>query len=140
MNIVERPLTIVVGAGGVGKTTLAAALALELARSSGDTMVMTFDPSHRLKDTLGITNRHPADEVEVMSGASGRLVASLLDARQTFDRLIDRYSPDAQTRERILKNRFYDHLSGGLAGILEYMASERLYEVSNSRRFEHSSE
>jgi len=136
MSAAEQPLAIVVGAGGVGKTTLAAALALQHARSGSDTLVMTFDPSHRLKDTLGISHAGDADEVEVDGGGPGRLTASLLDARRTFDRLVDRYSRDAETRDRILTNRFYDHLSGSLAGVLEYMASERLYEVARDDRFD----
>ncbi len=102
----DQPLIIVVGAGGVGKTTLAAALALEKARSGDDTLVMTFDPSLRLKDTLGIGDKQDADEVEVDAGATGRLTASLLDARRTFDRLIESYSPDEATRQRILNNYF----------------------------------
>jgi anion-transporting ArsA/GET3 family ATPase len=69
-------------------------------------------------------------EIEVGSNTSGRLHASLLDARTTFDRLIDRYAPNPAARERILTNRFYDHLSGNLAGVLEYMASERLFEAA----------
>ncbi|MEN8164415.1 MAG: ArsA-related P-loop ATPase [Acidobacteriota bacterium] len=132
----DQPLIIVVGAGGVGKTTLAAALALEKARSGDDTLVMTFDPSLRLKDTLGIGDQGDADEVEVDAATTGRLTASLLDARRTFDRLIESYAPDEATRRRILGNRFYDHLGGSLAGMMEYMASERLFEVANSGKYE----
>ena len=54
----------------------------------------------------------------------------LLDARTTFDRLIRRYAPDAAAAERIFTNRFYRDLAGNLAGILEYMAVERLFEVA----------
>lgn len=136
MNLLDNPLTVVVGAGGVGKTTLAASLAAEHARTGSRTLVMTFDPSHRLKDTLGIRHADGIDEVEVPSRGSGRLVASLLDARRTFDQLIHRYAPDDRSKQRILSNRFYNHLSGGLAGVLEYMASERLYEVASSGRFD----
>ncbi len=135
-TLLKQPLIIVVGAGGVGKTTLAAALALEKARSGDDTLVMTFDPSLRLKDTLGIKEHKGADEVEVESKTSGRLTASLLDARRTFDHLIETYAPDEATRKRILGNRFYDHLGGSLAGMMEYMASERLFEVATSERFD----
>ncbi len=136
MTALDRPLIIVVGAGGVGKTTLAAALALEKARSGDETLVMTFDPSLRLKDTLGIGNHEEADEIEVDAGTPGRLTASLLDARRTFDRLIETYAPDETVRRRILSNRFYDHLGGSLAGMMEYMASERLFEVSQDERFD----
>jgi anion-transporting ArsA/GET3 family ATPase len=132
-----RPeVLVVVGAGGVGKTTLAAALALGSARDGTNTLVMTFDPSLRLKDALGVGDEARRRDVEVAIGGRGRLFASLLDARDTFDRLVTRYAPDPRARERILGNRFYENLSGTLAGVLEYMAVERLFEVAAGARYE----
>jgi anion-transporting ArsA/GET3 family ATPase len=133
----DARLTVVVGSGGVGKTTLAAALGASAARAGHQALVMTFDPSHRLKDALGVGEEARERPVEVPLGdeAGGRLWASLLDARLTFDRLVERYAPDAAARDRILGNRYYDQLSGGLAGILEYMAAERLFEVAAEGRF-----
>jgi anion-transporting ArsA/GET3 family ATPase len=133
---VTSPLTIVVGSGGVGKTTLAAAMAADQSLRGLDTLVMTFDPSLRLKDALGVAAESQASEIRVPWAADGELWASLLDARRTFDTLIDRYAPDDAARERILTNRFYDHLSGSLAGVLEYMASERLFEVANFGKYD----
>jgi len=130
------PLVIVVGAGGVGKTTLAASLALDSARAGNRVMVMTFDPSHRLKHALGILETGTGEEIEIPVEGPGELTVSLLDARRTFDRLVENYAPDEASRRRILTNRFYDHLSGSLAGVLEYMASERLWEVHQSGRFD----
>ena len=130
MTCLDRHLVIVVGSGGVGKTTLAAALGLDAASRGDDTLVMTFDPSLRLKDALGVGDSADDVETEVDAGTDGRLWASLLDARRTFDRLIERYAPDPAARDRILGNRFYRQLSSGLAGVLEYMASERLFEVA----------
>jgi len=131
MDPQEYPLVIVVGGGGVGKTTLAAAIGLASAHAGSDTLVMTFDPSLRLKDALGVGNEAIDEETPVASDTGGRLWASLLDARTTFDRLIHRYAPDDAAGQRILTNRFYDRLSGNLAGALEYMASERLFEVAD---------
>jgi anion-transporting ArsA/GET3 family ATPase len=128
-------LIVVVGAGGVGKTTLAAALGVLSAQGGDDTLVMTFDPSLRLKDALGVGDAARHREVDVAVDAPARLAASLLDARATFDRLVERYSPDAATRDRILHNRFYDHLSGSLGGVLEYMAVERLFEAAGEGRY-----
>jgi anion-transporting ArsA/GET3 family ATPase len=136
MMAADHPLLIVVGAGGVGKTTIATALGLRQAEAGRDTLVMTFDPSLRLKDTLGISGDGDQEEVEVPAGCDGRLAASLLDARRTFDRLVSRYAPDEASKQRILTNRFYDRLSGSLAGVLEYMASERLFEVSAAGRYD----
>lgn len=130
-------LVVVVGSGGVGKTTLAAALGLGMAAEGDDSLVMTFDPSQRLKQSLGVEAGALGVEVDVAAGTKGALAASLLDPRATFDRLIHRYAPDESARERILGNRYYDNLAGSLAGILEYMAVERLYEAaaeSGSRR------
>lgn len=127
-------LVVFVGSGGVGKTTLAAGAALSAARDGEDVLVMTFDPSRRLKDVLGVAETAGDHAVEVPAGAPGRIEASLLDAGATFDRIVTRYAPDAASRKRILENRFYRHLSGGLAGVLEYMAVERLFEVGEEGR------
>lgn len=131
----QHPLIIVVGSGGVGKTTLAASLGVLSAREGRDTLVMTFDPSLRLKQTLGVGEEAKLKEVPVALDAPGALHASLLDARLTFDRLIERYAPDEQARRRVLENRFYQNLSGTLGGILEYMAVERLFEVASDGRY-----
>lgn len=135
----ESSIVVVVGSGGVGKTTLAAALGIRSARRGLDTLVMTFDPSLRLKDALGVGEEAREHEVTVplapRGGATGRLDASLLDARLTFDRLVHRYAPDAASRRRILENRFYQHLAGTLSGVLEYMAVERLFEVAREGRY-----
>jgi len=136
LNLERHRLVVVVGSGGVGKTTLAASLALMAARRGRDTLVMTFDPSLRLKDALGIGEEARDREVRVDADTPGSLHGSLLDAKQTFDRLVLRYAPDGAASERILHNRFYEHLAGNLTGILEYMAVERLYEVAAEQRYD----
>lgn len=130
------PLLIVVGSGGVGKTTLAASLALRSAAAGHRTLVMTFDPSLRLKDTLGVGEEAQDAFVEVPTNTPGALFASLLDARLTFDRLVTRYAPDEAAERRILENPYYDRLAGHLGGILEYMAVERLYEAVEEGSFD----
>ena len=132
----RHPLLIFVGSGGVGKTTLAAAAGVLSARQGNDTLVMTFDPSLRLKQALGVGEEARHHEMPVSLDAPGALHASLLDARQTFDRLIERYAPDEESRQRVIENRFYQHLSGSLGGILEYMAVERLFEVATGGRYQ----
>jgi anion-transporting ArsA/GET3 family ATPase len=129
-------LIVVVGGGGVGKTTVAAALALASAQSGLDTLVMTFDPSMRLKDALGVGDAARDHEVDVRVRTKGRLAASLLDGKATFDRLVRRHAPDPAVATRILSNRFYANLSGSLAGVLEYMAVERLFEVASEGRYD----
>ncbi|HEY9421449.1 MAG TPA: ArsA-related P-loop ATPase, partial [Thermoanaerobaculia bacterium] len=133
----RHPLIIVVGSGGVGKTTLAASMSVLSAREGRNTLVMTFDPSLRLKQALGVGDEAKHKEVQVaLENAPGTLHASLLDARDTFFRLIERYAPDEESRRRVLENRFFQHLSGTLGGILEYMAVERLFEVQAEGRYQ----
>jgi len=131
----DAPLLVVVGSGGVGKTTLAAALGVHAAATGTDTLVMTFDPSRRLKDALGVGDRAADRAVAVKADLPARLDASLLDPRATFDRLVGRYAPDRAVADRIYRNRFYHQLAGTLAGILEYMAVERLFEVAEEGRY-----
>lgn len=129
-------LIVVVGAGGVGKTTLAAALALGAAKAGRRTLVMTFDPSQRLKDALGVGEAAKDEPVPVATAGEGPLDAALLDARRTFDRLIQTYAPDEAAAQRIFSNRFYRDMAGSLAGILEYMAMERLFEMRAANRYD----
>jgi anion-transporting ArsA/GET3 family ATPase len=67
---------------------------------------------------------------------SGELWAMMLDAKATFDEVIRRHAPDAETRDRILSNRIYQQLSAALAGSQEYMAMEKLYELWTESRFD----
>jgi anion-transporting ArsA/GET3 family ATPase len=119
----------------VGKTTTAAALAVEGARRGRCTAVITIDPARRLADTLGL---HAADDHEVEralwdpdgdAANGGRLTALMLDTGSTFDGLVARYAQNDEQRDRILENRFYRNLASALSGTQEYMAMERLHEL-----------
>lgn len=132
------------GAGGVGKTTVSAALALELSRRGRRAAVITIDPARRLADALGMAGLGDepteADRGALTAAgvpAGGQLWGLQLDAKATFDRLVARYAPDREARERILSNRVYQHLSGAVAGSQEYMAVERLHELLDDDRFDH---
>jgi anion-transporting ArsA/GET3 family ATPase len=139
-DLADRRLVVCAGAGGVGKTTVSAAVALRLARAGARTVVVTIDPARRLATALGMTGladtpqRVPAGTV--LGDGAGELWALQLDSRATFDRLVGRYAPDEAARERILENRIYRHLSGTVAGAQEYMAVERLHELIDEGRFD----
>jgi anion-transporting ArsA/GET3 family ATPase len=136
LGALDARLLVVVGGGGVGKTTLAAALGTVSADEGARTLVMTFDPSRRLKDALGVDAEAASRPVRVPTRQGAQLDASLLDARQTFDRLVERYAPSPEAADRIFQNRFYQHLAGHLAGVLEYMAVERLFEVAAEGQYD----
>jgi anion-transporting ArsA/GET3 family ATPase len=60
----------------------------------------------------------------------------MLDAKATFDEVVRRHAPDAETRDRILSNRIYQQLSAALAGSQEYMAMEKLFEIWAEGRYD----
>ncbi|MEN3314663.1 MAG: hypothetical protein V7605_897 [Acidimicrobiaceae bacterium] len=123
------------GPGGVGKTTVAAAVALEGARQGRRSVVVTIDPARRLGDALGLDSL--SDTPTTIPGPwPGRLSALMLDTKSTFDALVTRYSTDPAQAEAILANRFYRNISGTLSGTQEYMAMEKLHELHDSGSFD----
>jgi anion-transporting ArsA/GET3 family ATPase len=136
----ERRVLIACGSGGVGKTTTAAALALRAALAGRRVLVCTIDPSRRLATSLGkgqLSGRPRAIDIKGFAPArGGALFAMVLDVKGTFDALVLRHTPEGPARDRILKNRFYQHVSAALAGSHEYMAMEKLLELANDERFD----
>jgi anion-transporting ArsA/GET3 family ATPase len=132
------------GTGGVGKTTIAAALSIEAARRGRQTLVLTIDPAKRLADALGESRLGATpnevdlsailSELDALSG--GTLDAVMLDPKPTFDRLIARLAADPGVRERILENGIYRNLSEALAGSAEYAAMEQVHEYVESGRYD----
>jgi len=123
-----RRMVICAGSGGVGKTTTAAAVALGLAERGRKVAVVTIDPARRLANALGLDeldNEPRRVDVEV----SGELWAMMLDAKRTFDQLIEHLAPDERTRDEVLANRIYQQLSSAVAGSQEFTAIAKLYEL-----------
>ena len=133
-------VVVCAGAGGVGKTTTAAALAAGMAQRGRRVLVLTIDPARRLAGALGLPEtddgEHPVDLAAHGMAGSGSLHAAMLDARATFDALVREQAPSPEAAERILRNPIYEQLAGAVAGSHEYMAMERLYEVWSSGRYD----
>ena len=137
-----RRVVVCAGAGGVGKTTIAAALALEAARRGRKVLCLTIDPARRLADSLGLS-LSPGVEAEVSAERlaavgvpAGSLSVAMLDPKQTFDDLVTRHASSPAAAERILQNQFYRHVSTSLAGTQSYMAMEKVLSVLKSGRFD----
>jgi anion-transporting ArsA/GET3 family ATPase len=133
----DRHVLICAGPGGVGKTTLAAAMALEGARLGRRACVVTIDPAKRLADALGLealTNE--AHRVEGDWSPGGELWALMLDTKTTFDDVVVHNAGSPQQAQAILDNRLYRNISGALGGTQEYMAMEKLYELHQEGRFD----
>jgi anion-transporting ArsA/GET3 family ATPase len=138
-----KRICICAGSGGVGKTTTSAAIAMGMAASGKKVAVLTIDPAKRLANSLGLRELGneeclvPAERfAEHGIEMKGELWAMMLDAKRTFDDLIERHAPDEQTRDRVLSNRIYQEVSNAMAGSQEYMAMEKLYELYQEDRYD----
>jgi len=149
----RQRLIICVGSGGVGKTTVAASLAVTAARSGRKTLVLTIDPARRLANALGLKAvgndevRIPLDSLSEgvspphvpgsgRSPGAGELWAMMLDSRHAFDALIRRIARDPERQRIILENNVYRNIADSIAGSQEYMATEKLYDVVASGRYD----
>lgn len=132
-----------VGSGGVGKTTAAAAIGVQAAIAGKRVLVLTIDPARRLANSLGLeslgnreTRIEPAQFRTAGLEPKGEMHAMMLDLKLTWDELVARTAPDRERAQTILDNRIYKTLSTAMAGSLEYMAMEKVYELSSSGRYD----
>lgn len=144
-HVRERRVIVVCGAGGVGKTTTSAALALAAARVGRRALVLTIDPARRLAQALGIppTGREPFDipqEVLLDAGVhlppNGALSAWMLDPRVVLESVVDRFAPSPEDAQSIRETRLYQALSEVMTGLQEYTAAEALYAFQEEGRYD----
>jgi anion-transporting ArsA/GET3 family ATPase len=136
-------VVICMGAGGVGKTTVSAAIAIGLAAEGRRVALVTIDPARRLAETLGLSalgNRPRQVEPHRFSATGaplrGELWAMMLDASRTFDEVISRLAPDPSLRDQILANSVYRNLSTAVAGSQEYGAMAKLFEIAGDGAYD----
>ena len=99
--LADRSNRVVVccGAGGVGKTTTAAAMALRAAEYGRKVVVLTIDPARRLAQALGIKDLgNTPQRVPLDPEVPGELYAMMLDMRRTFDEMVLEHSEPGRAR------------------------------------------
>ncbi|EDM76018.1 adventurous gliding motility protein R [Plesiocystis pacifica SIR-1] len=142
--IQRQKLLVAIGPGGVGKTTVSAAIALRAAQLGLRTLVLTIDPAKRLADALGLTHLDdrirevPVEDLGAEHGVEipGTLHAAMFDNAASMDSLMARVAPDEETRDKVLRNRVYRAMAGTLSRSHAYLAMERLYEVMSSGEYD----
>jgi anion-transporting ArsA/GET3 family ATPase len=142
--LASKEMVLVTGSGGVGKTTVAAALGLSAAvHQGGKVLVLTVDPARRLADALGVgrlgnvAHRVP-DEAFAAAGVQprGQLWAAMLDTKAGWDELVMRHAPDAKVRDSILANPLYQNITSRFVHSHDYLAMEQLHELHASGEYD----
>jgi anion-transporting ArsA/GET3 family ATPase len=130
INDPQIRIIVCCGAGGVGKTTTAAALGLRAAESGRRVVVLTIDPARRLAQSLGLTmlDNTPRPVADIDASGGGSLDAMMLDMKRTFDEVVEAHATPEKA-EQILANPFYQAVSSSFAGTQEYMAMEKLGQL-----------
>ena len=139
-----KEIVITCGSGGVGKTSVAAALGTMAAiHLGGRVLVLTVDPARRLATALGLealgnVETQIAPEMLRATGREprGELWVAMLDTKQSWDDLVLRHAKDEETAYRILENRLYHNLTARFVQSHDYIAMERLYEIHSSGRYD----
>ncbi|SDF62418.1 arsenite efflux ATP-binding protein ArsA [Blastococcus aurantiacus] len=131
----DTRIVVCCGAGGVGKTTTSAALALAAAEAGRSVVVLTIDPARRLAQSLGLTELDNEPRRVEVPGAEGELHAMMLDMKRTFDDIVVAHSTPERSQQ-ILDNPFYQTLSSSFSGTQEYMAMEKLGQLRASEQWD----
>jgi len=127
-------VVIVIGAGGVGKTTSSVGLAIHAARLGRRVALLSIDPAKRLAAALGIELGHELRPVVFPEAAriTGTVHAAMLDQKAVFDSMVRKHAPSPHIADKILRDPLYVAASTNLSGPLEYMALARLQELAES--------
>lgn len=133
----QQRLFVVCGAGGVGKTTLAASLGIHLAEKGFRTVVLTVDPARRLAQAMGFTQfNEEVHPIALPFAPDAKLFGSMLDSSRYFDRMMERFAKSEEQKKKILAHPLYRLTMNHLGGTQEYAAMERLLEFAEDQRFD----
>jgi anion-transporting ArsA/GET3 family ATPase len=123
---------LVTGAGGVGKTTVAAAVGATAAAGGARTLVLTVDPARRLAQALGL--EHLGNDPTPVPGAAG-LDAAMLDVTASWESIIDRHAP-AEVAARLRTNKYFRAIADRFPAAQSYAAGEQMVEYLEDGRWD----
>jgi anion-transporting ArsA/GET3 family ATPase len=125
MAVMPR-LTIFLGGGGVGKTTLSAALGLARARAGAHVGLLSIDPARRLRSALHL---EAMDEMGVvLPSGDGELRAALVEPEVCLRRWASEACTDESARTRLFADPLFGALASRLAGATDAIAAARAAE------------
>jgi anion-transporting ArsA/GET3 family ATPase len=111
-QLADRRLLVVTGKGGVGKSAIAAALAVLLSEQGQRVLLLEVDPRENAHQMLGL----PPSGGE-LTPAGERLWLQNLKPREALDRIIRERVKIGMLADRVLASPIYHHLSEGMPGL-----------------------
>ena len=132
-QLLERRLLVVLGKGGVGKSTLSAAIAIHAARSGIRTLLMETDSRAPMASVLGIK---PSFEPAATSAGFSTM---LLEGGHALDEYLGLVLPGRAVLKAVFANRLYQFFVQAAPGLRELMMLGKVYyEVAQKdQRGEH---
>jgi anion-transporting ArsA/GET3 family ATPase len=136
--IETKRVIVVLGAGGVGKTSSAIALALRGAEAGKKVALLSIDPAKRLAAAMGLelSGKLSTVVIDKSYGFKGYLDATMLDQKEVFDSMVIKHAPSQKIADRILIHPVYKAASTNLSGPLEYMALAKLQEIVENESYD----
>jgi anion-transporting ArsA/GET3 family ATPase len=132
----KNNVIICVGSGGVGKTTVSASLGVRAAELGHKVLVVTIDPSRRLKEALGVGDKTFKPTRVPGQNFKGEIWALLLDAENIFREFIVSASSRPELADQLLKNRLYQQLSTTLSGSQEFTSLLQLTSIVADKSYD----
>ena len=134
-DLFEHRLIFVTGKGGVGKTTVAAAMGLAASRAGLRTIVCELDARERLHNLFNVSTRG-FEEVELAPD----LCAIAIDPQHAIEEYLLLQIKVRAVYDMLFKNRLFDYFAAATPGLAELVTIGKVWELAQPDRLKKKSE
>ncbi len=141
-ELTTNQVIIAIGAGGVGKTTVASALGLYFAKRGQKTLVITVDPARRLLDAMAVKTKTDEPSRVVLDGLvdnavfGGELSVFMPNLKKEWADFLASAIKEGEVRREISTNPFYQYMAEGMPGAFEIICSHVLFRLIATERYD----